>query len=140
MGKRKRRKMAAEMRRLIATSPTLWFVELEIARKRGDAEHERRALEKLRSLGVQVIFGGGRTMKPDCLLSWNDIERSDKGTLVHKPCGESLCCGYKNRYFGRNVPLPPDPMLLWCEHCGTEKMETTIGEFEARLAGAPPAR
>lgn len=37
-------------------NPTTWFVELEIARRRGDRERQRRAKEELRRLGVEVRY------------------------------------------------------------------------------------
>ena len=36
--------------------PTAWFAMLEIARQKGDAEGERKALRKLQELGVLVAF------------------------------------------------------------------------------------
>ena len=36
--------------------PTAWFVMLEIARREGDTEGERKALRKLQELGVLVAY------------------------------------------------------------------------------------
>ncbi len=49
----------SELRRLAERSPTAWFVMLETARKKGDAEAERHALQKLHALGVTVVYHDG---------------------------------------------------------------------------------
>lgn len=55
---KKQRKPSSEALRLAEQSPTAWFVQLEIARQKGDVEAERRALQKLQELGVRVVFEG----------------------------------------------------------------------------------
>lgn len=40
----------------VRDEPAAWFVELEIARKRGDVERATRALRELHRLGVSVEY------------------------------------------------------------------------------------
>ena len=40
----------------VCDEPTAWFVELEIARKRGDVERATQALRQLHRLGVSVEY------------------------------------------------------------------------------------
>jgi hypothetical protein len=40
----------------VCDEPTAWFVELEIARKRGDVERATHALRQLHRLGVSVEY------------------------------------------------------------------------------------